>query len=513
MPTSPAARARVVTLAARRPADPRAPRPGLASEFPKIRTLPAGLLAPRSRSAPARDVSVGTSPAAASAPASVGSGAPPARPGRVSVKLNRLNKTARLPNGMSVHYVSPPDVQFLYDEIYENECYLKHGLTIEPDDVVIDVGGNIGLFAMYAARKCPCGRVFTLEPLPPTYANLRRNVRENLDLGGSDPGRCEDQDDDLPLADAIANARDSKPNPAFVSSGDAHRNNSMDDSDFGDVVGRQLRSRDEREPSASFPDVGERNNLQGECIFLSDEEGDSASAENCSPAGAVWAYNCGVSDGTESSAKFTFYPHAAGWSTMSPDDVETADNVARFVESTLSGDESSTGALHPLASFGRWLLRATRADEKVTGSNSGGDGVFFFGAVARALRSLARRLFSATLALVLKFLLGGRQEFECPLVTVSDIIDSHDLSDVGLLKVDVERAELAVLRGVRKEHWRRVRQVAMEVHDAEGGAKELEAIRALLLDPERGGFEPDRVVVEQPKGLEGSTLWNLYARR
>ena len=53
----------------------------------------------------------------------------------------------------------------------------------------------------------------------------------------------------------------------------------------------------------------------------------------------------------------------------------------------------------------------------------------------------------------------------------------------------------------------------MEVHDAEGGAKELERIKALLLDPERGGFEPDRVVVEQPAGLEGSTLWNLYARR
>ena len=49
---------------------------------------------------------------------------------------------------------------------------------------------------------------------------------------------------------------------------------------------------------------------------------------------------------------------------MSPDDVETADNVARFVESTLSGDEPSAGALHPLASFGRWLLRATRADER-----------------------------------------------------------------------------------------------------------------------------------------------------
>lgn len=449
MSTSPAARARVATCAARRPAGPRAARPGLASEFPKIRTPFQVRLAPRSS-----DVSVGTSPAAAAAAASAGSGATPARPGRVSVKLNRLNKTARLPNGMFVHYVSPPDVQFLYDEIYENECYLKHGLAIEPDDVVIDVGGNIGLFAMYAARKCPRGRVFTLEPLPPTYTNLRRNVRENLDVGSPDPGRREDQDDELPLADIL-----------------------------------------------------------GECIFLCDEDGDPASAENRSSAGAVWAYNCGASDGTESSAKFTFYPHAAGWSTMSPDDVETADNVARFVESTLSGDEPSAGALHPLASFGRWLLRATRADEKGIGSDPGGDGVFFFGAVARAVRTLARRLFSATLALVLKFLLGGRQTFECPLVTVSDIIDSHDLSDVGLLKVDVERAELAVLRGVKKEHWGRVRQVAMEVHDAEGGAKELETIKALLLDPERGGFEPDRVVVEQPAGLEGSTLWNLYARR
>ena len=33
---------------------------------------------------------------------------------------------------------------------------------------------------------------------------------------------------------------------------------------------------------------------------------------------------------------------------------------------------------------------------------------------------------------------------------------------MGLLKVDVERAELAVLRGVSAAHWPIVRQVAME---------------------------------------------------
>ena len=172
---------------------------------------------------------------------------------------------------------------------------------------------------------------------------------------------------------------------------------------------------------------------------------------------------------------------------MSPDDVETADNVARFVESTLSGDEPSAGALHPLASFGRWLLARRARTRLGIGSDPGGDGVFFFRRRSRR-RTLARRLFSATLALVLKFLLGGRQTFECPLVTVSDIIDSHDLSDVGLLKVDVERAELAVLRGVRAntgggcDRWRWRCTTRREVRRNSRRS-------ALLLDPERGGFE------------------------
>ena len=114
MSTSPAARARVATCAARRPAGPRAARPGLASEFPKIRTPFQVRLAPRSS-----DVSVGRRPPPPPPPRPLAPARPRA-PGRVSVKLNRLNKTARLPNGMFVHYVSPPDVQFLYDEIYEN---------------------------------------------------------------------------------------------------------------------------------------------------------------------------------------------------------------------------------------------------------------------------------------------------------------------------------------------------------------------------------------------------------
>ena len=36
---------------------------------------------------------------------------------------------------------------------------------------------------------------------------------------------------------------------------------------------------------------------------------------------------------------------------------------------------------------------------------------------------------------------------------------------IDLLKIDVEGAELSVLRGVRREHWPRVRAVVAEVHD------------------------------------------------
>jgi FkbM family methyltransferase len=88
---------------------------------------------------------------------------------------------ARLPNGARMRFVSKPDVQFLYDEIFADECYAKHGLEIRPGATVIDVGGNIGMFALYAAEKAGAeGRVFALEPIPRTFAALRENVIRNV---------------------------------------------------------------------------------------------------------------------------------------------------------------------------------------------------------------------------------------------------------------------------------------------------------------------------------------------
>ena len=38
----------------------------------------------------------------------------------------------------------------IYKEVFEDEVYLKHGITLEDGAVVFDVGANIGLFTLFA---------------------------------------------------------------------------------------------------------------------------------------------------------------------------------------------------------------------------------------------------------------------------------------------------------------------------------------------------------------------------
>ncbi|HUQ56446.1 amino acid adenylation domain-containing protein [Lentzea sp.] len=54
----------------------------------------------------------------------------------------------------------------------------------------------------------------------------------------------------------------------------------------------------------------------------------------------------------------------------------------------------------------------------------------------------------------------------CRVRTLSSVLREHGITRVDLLKIDVERAELAVLAGIRDEDWPKIRQVAAEVHDA-----------------------------------------------
>jgi hypothetical protein len=76
---------------------------------------------------------------------------------------------------------------------------------------------------------------------------------------------------------------------------------------------------------------------------------------------------------------------------------------------------------------------------------------------------------------------------------------------VDLLKVNVERAELDVLRGVMQEEWPRVRQVSVQVHDIGG---RVAAVKDLLTSV---GFE--QVIAYKEPRFRGCCLYMVYASR
>jgi 31-O-methyltransferase len=94
--------------------------------------------------------------------------------------------------------------------------------------------------------------------------------------------------------------------------------------------------------------------------------------------------------------------------------------------------------------------------------------------------------------------------FPCRLRTLSEIVDEERIAQIDLLKLDVEKSEREVLAGIRAEHWARICQVAIEVHDETGC---LDEVRRLLTEH---GF---LVTVEQDPLLKGTVLFNLYATR
>jgi FkbM family methyltransferase len=96
------------------------------------------------------------------------------------------------------------------------------------------------------------------------------------------------------------------------------------------------------------------------------------------------------------------------------------------------------------------------------------------------------------------------QFVDCEVRTLTRIIREQQVQDIALLKIDVEGSELAVLEGLSKQDWDKIRQVVIEVHDENGALEN-------MLDVFRvRGYH---VVVEQAPYLAGSSIYNLYARR
>ena len=49
-----------------------------------------------------------------------------------------------LPNGWRVSHGSPAEASFIYREIFEDRCYVQHGITVHDGSICVDVGANVG---------------------------------------------------------------------------------------------------------------------------------------------------------------------------------------------------------------------------------------------------------------------------------------------------------------------------------------------------------------------------------
>lgn len=94
----------------------------------------------------------------------------------VSAVVQGRHDTYRLPNGRHVFHQNAGETEFLYREIYESQRYAADRIALAEHACVLDVGANIGLFAMYIAERCPGARILAFEPLPPIYATLSSNA-------------------------------------------------------------------------------------------------------------------------------------------------------------------------------------------------------------------------------------------------------------------------------------------------------------------------------------------------
>jgi len=256
-----------------------------------------------------------------------------------------------LPNGLEIAQLNPQETGYLYEEIFTDECYLRHGIVLEEGDTVLDIGANVGLFSLFVQSRCPGARIYAFEPAPPAFDVLRANLA-------------------------------------------AHA------------------------PSAK-------------------------------------AFNAGVSD-KAGTATLTVYGKASVFSGFHPEEQDDRASLQAVVSNMLRREAKEGETLEEYAGE----LVADRLE---------------------------------------------RTEYACPMLSVSEFIREQGLERIGLLKIDAEKSEAAILAGIREEDWAKIDQLVIEVHDRAGGAAE--RVQAEL---RRRGY---RCTLEEVPLLRQSGLYNVYATR
>jgi amino acid adenylation domain-containing protein/FkbM family methyltransferase len=99
----------------------------------------------------------------------------PARIAALSATTPDGAEVLDLPDGITVFALNRSETDFMAGEIFADETYLRGGVVLPDEAVIVDVGANVGLFAVWAAGVCASPTIHSVEPMPPAVAVLRHN--------------------------------------------------------------------------------------------------------------------------------------------------------------------------------------------------------------------------------------------------------------------------------------------------------------------------------------------------
>jgi FkbH-like protein/FkbM family methyltransferase len=80
-----------------------------------------------------------------------------------------------LPNGLEIVHLNQYETAYVYKEIFEDQCYLRHGIRLRDGATVVDIGANIGLFSLFVMSHCANPEIYAFEPAPLVYDLLKQN--------------------------------------------------------------------------------------------------------------------------------------------------------------------------------------------------------------------------------------------------------------------------------------------------------------------------------------------------
>ena len=93
----------------------------------------------------------------------------------------------------------------------------------------------------------------------------------------------------------------------------------------------------------------------------------------------------------------------------------------------------------------------------------------------------------------------------CQMQTLSRVVCDHGIERIDLLKIDAEKAELEIFRGIECHDWAKIRQVVVDVHDL---GNRLDTMTSLLR-----AHGLTEIVVDQPPTLKESNIYSVFAMR